>query len=106
MHTLILNYDVCLSLDTLCVTLGFKPPGHNGAGKTTTMSMLTGLSPPSSGDAMVMGKSVKTQMNRIRESMGVCPQHDILYDNLTVRDFTCRTNRDCTCYNPPHTVPC
>lgn len=48
--------------------------GANGAGKTTTISMLTGLIPPSSGDAFVDGKSILTDMAAIRLSLGVCPQ--------------------------------
>eukprot|EP00004_Rigifila_ramosa_P026391 TRINITY_DN818_c0_g1_i1.p1 TRINITY_DN818_c0_g1~~TRINITY_DN818_c0_g1_i1.p1 ORF type:complete len:1668 (-),score=437.00 TRINITY_DN818_c0_g1_i1:51-5054(-) len=60
--------------------------GHNGAGKTTTMSMLTGLYPPTSGDALIDGMSINSQMNDIRQNMGVCPQHDILFDLLTVEE--------------------
>ncbi|KAL9331576.1 hypothetical protein ACSQ67_001186 [Phaseolus vulgaris] len=32
--------------------------GHNGAGKSTTISMLVGLLPPTSGDALVFGKNI------------------------------------------------
>jgi ABC-type multidrug transport system ATPase subunit len=38
--------------------------GHNGAGKSTTIAMLTGLLPPTAGDARVRGKSIHTQMVR------------------------------------------
>ncbi|CAK4506217.1 unnamed protein product [Aphanomyces euteiches] len=58
--------------------------GHNGAGKTTTISMLTGLYPPTSGTAYVFGKTITQDMDELRGSMGVCPQHDVLYDELTV----------------------
>jgi hypothetical protein len=54
--------------------------GHNGAGKTTTIGMLTGLIDATSGMASVDGKDVFTQMKEIRQDLGVCPQHDILYD--------------------------
>ncbi len=57
--------------------------GHNGAGKSTTMHMLSGMTDVTYGDAYVFGKSVKTDMDSIRQDIGVCPQHDILYDNLT-----------------------
>jgi ATP-binding cassette, subfamily A (ABC1), member 3 len=60
--------------------------GHNGAGKTTTISMLTGLLPMSSGGASVYGRSLSKQMKAIRSNMGVCPQHDVLWADLTVEE--------------------
>nr|VZI00636.1 unnamed protein product [Spirometra erinaceieuropaei] len=60
--------------------------GHNGAGKTTTMSILTGIYPASSGDAYICGKNIRTEMSAIRTFLGLCPQHNILYDRLTVRE--------------------
>jgi len=44
--------------------------GHNGAGKTTTISMLTGLFPPTSGNAVVNGYDIMYNMEGIRESLG------------------------------------
>ncbi|CAL8304084.1 unnamed protein product [Merluccius merluccius] len=60
--------------------------GHNGAGKTTTLSMLTGLFPPTSGRAYINGYDICQDMALIRQSLGLCPQHDVLFDNLTVRE--------------------
>eukprot|EP01116_Phalansterium_solitarium_P019772 TRINITY_DN564_c0_g1_i1.p1 TRINITY_DN564_c0_g1~~TRINITY_DN564_c0_g1_i1.p1 ORF type:complete len:832 (+),score=308.60 TRINITY_DN564_c0_g1_i1:104-2599(+) len=60
--------------------------GHNGAGKTTTISMLTGLYQPTGGDATIFGHSIIDSMPEIRKLMGVCPQHDILWDQLTGRE--------------------
>jgi len=60
--------------------------GHNGAGKTTTINILTGLFPSSSGEAYIYGRNVRTEMNEIRHSMGVCPQHDILWDEMSARE--------------------
>ncbi|KAH0628410.1 hypothetical protein JD844_009534 [Phrynosoma platyrhinos] len=60
--------------------------GHNGAGKTTTMSILTGLFPPTSGTAFILGKDIRTELNTIRQNLGVCPQHNVLFDELTVEE--------------------
>ncbi|KAL4325993.1 hypothetical protein GQ457_11G008730 [Hibiscus cannabinus] len=60
--------------------------GHNGAGKSTTISMLVGLLPPTSGDALIFGKSILTDMKEIHKELGVCPQYDILFPELTVRE--------------------
>ncbi|XP_071520079.1 phospholipid-transporting ATPase ABCA3 [Panulirus ornatus] len=60
--------------------------GHNGAGKTTTMSMLTGLYPPTSGTALVGGYDIVSEMGNVRRSLGLCPQHDVLFDELTVAE--------------------
>ncbi|KAI8611892.1 hypothetical protein BC830DRAFT_1068307 [Chytriomyces sp. MP71] len=60
--------------------------GQNGAGKSTTMSMLAGLLKANGGDALIYGLSLKNQINQIREIMGVCPQHDILFEDLTASE--------------------
>lgn len=60
--------------------------GHNGAGKSTTMSMLTGLFPPTSGTAFINGHDIRNDLNIIRNSLGLCPQHNVLFNELTVRE--------------------
>lgn len=60
--------------------------GLNGAGKSTTISMLTGLIGPSKGYASIKGTDITTGMDKIRQSMGVCPQHDVLWGELTVKE--------------------
>jgi len=60
--------------------------GHNGAGKTTTISMLTGLIEPTNGAASVFGLDIFENMDEMRKILGVCPQHDVLFEFLTVED--------------------
>ncbi|KAI4890960.1 hypothetical protein NFI96_031544, partial [Prochilodus magdalenae] len=60
--------------------------GHNGAGKTTTMSILTGLFAPTSGTAYVNGFDIRTDMDSIRKTLGMCPQHNVLFNDLTVEE--------------------
>ena len=60
--------------------------GHNGAGKTTTIGMLTGLFQPSAGDALIEDLSILSDMPQLRRRFGVCPQHDILWDELTAAE--------------------
>ncbi|KAJ3614038.1 hypothetical protein NHX12_017615 [Muraenolepis orangiensis] len=84
------NHGNKLAVDGL--TLGFYEGqitsflGHNGAGKTTTMSILTGLFPPTSGTAYILGKDIRTELSTIRQNLGVCPQHNVLFSMLTVEE--------------------
>lgn len=75
------NLSLNMYLNQIFVLLG-----HNGAGKTSTISILTGLLNYTSGKANIFGKDISTDMESIRQLMGVCPQHDILFDNLTVKE--------------------
>ena len=60
--------------------------GQNGAGKSTTISMLTGLISKTKGKALCYGINVFDNMDKIREFMGICPQHDVLFDLLSPRE--------------------
>ena len=60
--------------------------GRNGAGKSTTWSILTGLIPPSSGTALIDGYDILTDIKMVRKRLGFAPQHNILFDRLTVKE--------------------
>ncbi|XP_010515085.1 PREDICTED: ABC transporter A family member 8-like isoform X2 [Camelina sativa] len=60
--------------------------GPNGAGKTSFINMMTGIIKPSSGTAFVQGLDILTDMDRIYTTIGVCPQHDLLWEKLSGRE--------------------
>jgi ABC-type multidrug transport system ATPase subunit len=60
--------------------------GPNGAGKTTLISMLTGLYPANGGNAYIAGFDIKNRLDQVQLQMGVCPQFDILWKDLTVKE--------------------
>jgi len=60
--------------------------GANGAGKTTAIRILSGLSLPTSGDAIVSGFSAKNQPEKIKQVIGYMCQRFSLYEDLTVRE--------------------
>jgi len=59
--------------------------GPNGAGKTTTLSMLATLLPPSSGDADLLGHSLRDDAQSVRPLIGLAPQELSLYAGLSGR---------------------
>ncbi|MGO8909326.1 MAG: ribosome-associated ATPase/putative transporter RbbA [Bradyrhizobium sp.] len=59
--------------------------GSNGCGKTTTMKMLTGLLPPTAGEALLFGKPLDASDLSSRYRVGYMSQSFSLYTELTVR---------------------
>lgn len=57
--------------------------GPNGAGKTTIISILCGLFAPSSGSVKIDGLNTSTQLDAIKQIIGVVPQDIALYPTLT-----------------------
>jgi len=60
--------------------------GPNGAGKTTTISIISGLLPPESGQALIFGQESSGSSGRARLRMGVVPQEIALYEELTAAE--------------------
>jgi ribosome-dependent ATPase len=59
--------------------------GSNGCGKSTTMKMLTGLLPPSEGQASLFGRPVNANDIATRRRVGYMSQAFSLYTELSVR---------------------
>ena len=43
-----------------------------------------GFLPPTSGTAFVNGFDIRSDINSVRSNLGLCPQHNILFETLTV----------------------
>ena len=64
----------------------FSLLGVNGAGKTTTIKMLTCLTKPTQGDALVDGFSITKESQQVKKVIGVSPQETAVAPNLSVRE--------------------
>ncbi|XP_030743984.2 ATP-binding cassette sub-family A member 10 [Echinops telfairi] len=62
--------------------------GHSGAGKSTLLNILSGLSVSTEGSATIYNTklSQSANMEDIRKNLGFCPQFNIQFDFLTVRE--------------------
>ncbi len=64
----------------------FSLLGVNGAGKTTVIKMLTGLTKPTQGDAVVGGYSIIKEPEKVKRLIGVSPQESAVAPNLSVKE--------------------
>ena len=60
--------------------------GVNGAGKTTAIKMLSCLTKPTSGDALVSGYSITKESGCVKQLIGVSPQETAVAPNLSVKE--------------------
>lgn len=73
---------------TLSIQQGelFALLGVNGAGKTTAIRMLSCLTKPTGGDALVGGFSIGKEPEKVKRLIGVSPQETAVAPNLSVRE--------------------
>ena len=64
----------------------FSLLGVNGAGKTTVIKMLSCLTKPTSGDAIVGGYSITNEPAQVKRLIGVSPQETAVAPNLSVKE--------------------
>lgn len=64
----------------------FSLLGVNGAGKTTTIKMLSCLTAPTAGEALVGGYSITNEAEQAKQLIGVSPQETAVAPNLTVKE--------------------
>lgn len=62
-----------------------RPQRRRPCACTTRLPPLAGMLQATSGTAFVNGSDIRTQMDVIRQSLGICPQFDVLWPDLTVR---------------------
>lgn len=87
---LVKRYPPLTAVDGLDLAIGkgelFSLLGVNGAGKTTTIKMLTCLTQPSAGEALVGGYSVTREPEQVKRRIGVSPQETAVAPNLSVEE--------------------
>lgn len=93
------RYGDLVAVDDLSLSVAegelFSLLGVNGAGKTTTIKMLCGLTGKDSGEAFVLGESITTAPDKVKQIIGVSPQETAVAKGLTVREnleFICGIN--------------
>ena len=87
---LVKQYKGLTAVDKLNLEVGqgelFSLLGVNGAGKTTAIKMLSCLTKPTDGDAIVGGYSVTKEPEQVKGLIGVSPQETAVAPNLSVRE--------------------
>ena len=84
------RYKDLTAVDRLSLTIGegelFSLLGVNGAGKTTTIKMLSCLTRPSGGDALLNGRSILHDSGGVKSIIAVSPQETAVAPLLSVRE--------------------
>lgn len=84
------QYGTKTAVDSLNLTVEqgelFALLGVNGAGKTTTIKMLSCLTKTTSGDAILLGDSVISNPQAVKEKINVSPQETAVARNLSVKE--------------------
>ena len=84
------KYGQIIAVDNLTLEIRqgeiFSLLGINGAGKTTLIKMLSCITKPTSGDAIILGSSVTNSSEKIKEYIGVSPQQSAIAPSLTVNE--------------------
>ena len=87
---LVKQYGNLTAVDKICLEIGqgelFSLLGVNGAGKTTTIKILTCLTKPTGGDALVGGYSIMKEPEQVKRLIGVSPHETSVAPNLTVKE--------------------
>ena len=60
--------------------------GPNGAGKTTTVSIIAGLLRADKGEVRIAGRTLRSDTDPVKHSIGLVPQDLGLYDELSARE--------------------